>query len=99
MIRRLVVRPQARQELAEASDWYDEHNERLGEELLVEFQVALEKILQNPFHYQRIGRRLRRVNLAKFPYGVLYSVTDHEVIVTSVFHGRRSPRRWQRQRH
>jgi hypothetical protein len=34
MRRKLVVRPQARHELAEAYDWYEERSRGLGEELL-----------------------------------------------------------------
>jgi plasmid stabilization system protein ParE len=96
MSRRLIVRPQAKYELAAASDWYDKHDKRLGDELLREFEAAVERILENPLQYQRIGRRVRRVGLGKFPYGLLYTASDREIVVASVFHGRQNPKRWQR---
>jgi plasmid stabilization system protein ParE len=97
MRRRVIVRPQAKLELAAASDWYDVHDRRLGDQLLREFEAAIGRIVENPLQYQKIGRRIRRVGLGKFPYGLLYTLSDTHIIITSVFHGRRNPRRWQRQ--
>ena len=95
MTRRLVVLPQARLELAEASDWYDAKDKRLGDELLHTFQRTLESVLQNPFQYQVIRGRARRANLDKFPYGLIYTVSDSEIVIVLCFHGRRNPKGWQ----
>jgi len=95
MTRRLVVQPQARLELAEASDWYDAKDKRLGDELLQPFQRTIESIVGNPFQYQVIRGKARRANLGKFPYGLIYTVSDREIVIVSCFHGRRNPKRWQ----
>ena len=96
MIRKLVVRPQARLELAEASDWYDEQSKGRGDELLRAVETSIQKIMRNPFQYQRLYRDARRARLGKFPYGLIYTVTDDEIVILSCFHGRRDPKRWQR---
>jgi plasmid stabilization system protein ParE len=95
MTRRLVVRRQARLELAEATDWYDARDVRLGDELLYTYDRAIQAIMENPYQYQRLIGSYRRVPLGKFPYGLLYTVSETEIVIVSCFHGRRDPRRWQ----
>jgi hypothetical protein len=87
MTRRLVVHPHARSELADASDWDDERDKRLGDELLRTFERAINSIVQNPFQYQTVSRKARRANLGKFPYGLIYTVTDDEMLSFHVFMG------------
>ena len=96
MSRTLIVRPEARLELAEASDWYDEQNKDLGDELLRAVEASIQKIVRNPFQYQKMYHGARRARLGKFPYGLIYTVTDDEIIVLSCVHGSRDPKRRQR---
>ncbi|HEY2756314.1 MAG TPA: type II toxin-antitoxin system RelE/ParE family toxin [Pseudolabrys sp.] len=96
MTRRLIVRPQARLELADASDWYDAQDKRLADDLLFAFEETISSIVHNPFQYQVIRGKTRRAHLGKFPYGLIYTVSDNEIVILSCFHGRRDPKRWQR---
>jgi plasmid stabilization system protein ParE len=95
MTRLLVVRRQARLELAEATDWYDARDVRLGDELLYAYDAAIQAIMKNPFQYQKFIGSYRRVPLGKFPYGLVYVASETEIVVVSCFHGRRNPERWQ----
>jgi hypothetical protein len=95
MSRRLVVRPAARIELAEGSDWYDANNQGLGGEFIRAFEVASAAIIENPFQYQVVYRNARRAPLGRFRYSLIYTVSDDEVVVVSCIQGRRDPRRWQ----
>ncbi len=95
MTRVVVVEPRARLELAEASDWYDAQDKSLADELLHTFAQTIRSIVENPFQYQIIRGKARRANLGKFPYGLIYTVSDDEIVIISCFHGRRHPRNWQ----
>ena len=95
MSRRLVVRPAARIELAEASDWYDENHEGLGGDFIRAFEIASAAIVRNPFQYQVVYGEARRAPIRRFRYGLIYTVSDEEVVVVACMHGRRDPRRWQ----
>jgi len=95
MRRTLVVRPQARLELAGAYDWYEEQSTGLGDELLRAVDASIQKIMRNPGQYQKMYRDARRARVGKFPYGLVYTVTDEEIVVVSCVHGRRDPKRWQ----
>src|SRR5262245_20932570 len=95
MTRRLVVRPTARIELAAGSDWYDSKKRGLGAEFVRAFEGASAAITDNPFQYPIVYRNARRAPLGRFPYRLIYTVSDDEVVIVSSFHSRRHPRRWQ----
>ena len=95
MNRRLVVRPLAWRELAETVDWYEAQRIGLGGKFIDSFQAAVDSIVQNPFHYQIVGRQTRRVALHRFPHGLMYSVSDEVIVVLSCFHSSRNPR-WRK---
>jgi plasmid stabilization system protein ParE len=98
MNRRLVLRQNAEVELAGAVDWYESQRLGLGAHFLAEFDFALARLMANPFQYQIVDDDIRRAPIHGFPYGILYAVTDDELLVLNCFHGHRDPRRWQGQR-
>jgi hypothetical protein len=57
--------------------------------------VTPSALRQNPFQYQIVSGQLRRAKLRRFPYGLLYVVSDRQVTVVSCVHGRRDPKIWQ----
>lgn len=96
MRRPVIVRPEARQELAEAYRWYEDKRVGLGEELLLVVDAAIEQIRRSPETFPIIHRNVRRVLTRRFPYGVFYLVEPERIVVLAVFHGRRDPRVLQR---
>jgi plasmid stabilization system protein ParE len=93
--RRVAVRPQARIELIEAAEWYDERRSGVGARLVTAFEQTLERIARSPKGYQVAFGDLRRAPLRKLPYGVIYRVTENEIIVVGFIHHRRNPTTWQ----
>jgi plasmid stabilization system protein ParE len=91
----LVFRVPARLEIAEASDWYDAQARGLGGDFLRDIEMAFGRLRENPYQYQIVRGDLRRVTLKKFPYSVIYSVSDGEVAILACAHGSRDPRQWQ----
>jgi hypothetical protein len=57
--------------------------------------MALRHIRENPEAMQEISNGVRRWPVNNFPHGVMYSVTESEVLVVSVFHPSQDPIRWQ----
>src|SRR3954470_11176454 len=94
MSRRLVIRPQARLELAAASDWYGDSRQPAGRQI-PSLDTTIEKLLQNPLQHQKLHGDVRPANIGRFPYGLIYRMSGEEVVVISCFHGRRNPKRWQ----
>jgi plasmid stabilization system protein ParE len=95
MNRGLIVEPEAEAEIDDAARWYDAQNPGLGADFLRAVQVALAAVQRNPFQYQSVDGEVRRVSVRRFPFGLMYIVSDREIIVLACFHGRRNPKHWQ----
>jgi len=95
MSRRLVVRPEAEGEMADAFDWYEARVSGLGSEFLLCVDAVFSAILRSPQQYPRVHKIVRRALTRKFPYEVFFVEDDERVVVLSVFHAKREPKRWQ----
>lgn len=97
MSRRLIVRPEAEDDLAEAVGWYDEREPGLGAALVAEVGQALNRMAVNPLAFRVIRRRpeVRRALLQRFPYRVIFLLRDEAIIVFAVLHSARHDRRWK----
>jgi plasmid stabilization system protein ParE len=95
MTYRLIIRPEAEMELAEAFDWYERGVPGLGTDFLSATDVVIHSILTNPFQYPLIYKSIRRSLLRRFPYQVLFLTEEDTIIIVAVFHGARNPRHWQ----
>jgi len=58
---------QAREELAESAQWYEDKKSGLGEEFLDEVESKLEKIANRPQSYARVHDNVRQASLTRFP--------------------------------
>ena len=95
MNRRLIIRPEAEEELTEARDWYQSQREGLGAEFLVEIDEVFNRIRENPELFAPEYKSVRRSGVDRFPYVVYYRVIGDAVEVIAVQHGARHPRRWR----
>lgn len=91
----LTLRPEAKTEIAEASDWYEQQKPGLHDRFIDAVDMTHSALRQNPFQYQVVSGQLRRAGLRSFPYGLLYVVSEQEVTVTSCVHLRRDPKIWR----
>jgi plasmid stabilization system protein ParE len=95
MTRRLTLRPEAESELSEAVDWYEARGKGLGTEFLRAVEAAIANIERNPLAYPVVENETRRAPVRRFPYSVLYTANEIEIVVLACFHGRRDPRNWK----
>ncbi len=91
----LLVRPAAAADLEDAYGWYEARSSGLGEGFLVAVQRTFEKIQESPHGYEVLHRQTRRALVHRFPYGVLYRVREHNIVVVACLHAKRDPRRWR----
>jgi plasmid stabilization system protein ParE len=92
---RIVFRPEAETELAEAAEWYEARAAGLGTEFLRALDAAIASIERQPKGYAIVFKNVRRALLRRFPYNVIYSASDDEILIVACIHGRRDPKRWQ----
>ena len=91
----LIIRPEAEADLADAYDWYEERVAGLGTEFLDRVEIVLGAIAEHPELYPTILRNVRRALTRRFPYQVLYIVSETSVSVLAVFHTGRDPKHWK----
>ncbi len=85
----LIVRPEAEQDLAEASDWYGERERGLRIKFVAKVEALLERIQEHPARFPHAGKFMRRASVRGFPYTVFYRIEARKIIIVAVFHHRR----------
>ncbi len=91
----LVFRPEVREELDEAYNWYENQQTGLGDDFVNCIDDILNLICQMPESYPIVYRDIRRSVVRRFPYAVYYRIVSSRVIVTAIFHSRRDPKYWK----
>jgi plasmid stabilization system protein ParE len=89
------LRPEAEEDLADASAWYEEQRQGLGHEFLDEVLTMLLSIAEAPLVYPDIYRNTRRAIIHRFPFSVYFRVERATIVVVAIMHGSRNPRRWK----
>ena len=92
---RVIFRPEAEEELTDAIDWYEARSQGLGADLLRCVDVCVERIIRQPASYPIVYRGIRMAVVRRFPYLILYRVSDEIIHVLAVFHGKRDPKIWK----
>ena len=87
----LVLRSEARIEILEAQDWYEAQAPGLGVEFARAVDAALALIQRYPEAFVRIDGERRRTLLRRFPYQILYRITEPAIVILACFHHRRDP--------
>lgn len=85
----LIVRPEAEQDLAEASDWYGERESTLRAKFVAKVEATLERIQEHPAQFPYAWQSVRRATVRGFPYTVFYRIAERKITVVAVFHHRR----------
>ena len=92
------MHPEARRELFEAIDYYNDIEPGLGASFLEEIEAAIVLVEKFPSLGVEIGNGIRRCLVRRFPYAVLYSVEADRVLILAIMHTRRKPGYWASRR-
>lgn len=87
----LRITPAAREELEETVSFYAAVRKELGRSFFDEFHATVRRLQRFPAAARNITGDIRRRSVHKFPYYVLYRVTEDEIEILAVCHRRRSP--------
>jgi toxin ParE1/3/4 len=90
----LRIHPEAAREARAARRWYSERNSDAGARFLGELVHALDAIAEQPMRWP-VYLGARRFHLQRFPYSVIYDVTDDEPEILAVAHDSRRPGYWR----
>jgi len=87
--------PLAREELNEATAFYETSVPGLGEAFLDDVERAIEMLRESPGIGAPVGRRFRKSILRRFPFSVVYALREEEIVIVAVAHQRRRPGYWR----
>lgn len=96
MIRRLVLQPEAEEDIRAARRWYGRQLPGLGDAFLRSVEGCLARIERTPELYARVDEDARRARLQRFPYAVYFEIEGERLVVYAVWHHRRDARGWRR---
>lgn len=85
----------ARRDIEHERQYYNRAQPGLGIRFSHAVAKALRELCKNPEAMQEIAHGIRRWPIKTFPHGIMYSITDSEIIIISVFHPSQDPERWQ----
>jgi plasmid stabilization system protein ParE len=91
----VLIRPEAEQDIADATVWYEAQHRGLGHKFLDEVHAMLLSIAETPLIYPNVYRNTRRALIRRFPFGVYYRVEGSKITVFAVMHGSRNPQNWK----
>jgi plasmid stabilization system protein ParE len=92
---KLIIRPEARVDLAEAKIWYDKQRKGLAGEFKLCIEEAMERIRRMPELHAEMDNGVRRCLVRRFPYAIFYKVEEKRIVVIAVMHTSRDPKRWR----
>lgn len=100
---KLRIDPSAEAELREDAAWYEEQRSGLGSEFLAAVDAGIQQIRRDPYRFARIEsvpdeENVRRLQLNRFPYIIIYEVISSEVCILAVAHAHRRPGYWRDRR-
>jgi plasmid stabilization system protein ParE len=90
--------PEAQDELNAAAQFYEHQAEGLGLDFIMTVHRTSERLLESPASGSPFGRRLRRLLVPTFPYGLLYRVEPERIYIIAVMHLHRRPGYWRSRR-
>jgi plasmid stabilization system protein ParE len=95
MAAKLIVAPEAEQDLTEAYGWYEARRAGLGEEFLSCVDACIEAIRRMPEMHAAVHENYRRGLVRRFPYAIFYEYAEDTVTVYCVFHTSQDPEKWR----
>ncbi len=96
--RALDVHPEAVAEIRAAHLRYAEHSAETSEPFFAEVEAGLERIAQLPETWPSYLHGTRRFLLRRFPFSIVYRVTDETIGVYALAHAKRRPGYWKSRR-
>ena len=97
--RKLEYLAEAVTEAEAAARWYAERSPSAAERFSEELDAAEVAILEEPEAWPTFDQGTRRFLLRRFPFSVVYQVSEHQVLIVAVAHAHRRPLYWQPRIH
>ncbi|NOQ36591.1 MAG: type II toxin-antitoxin system RelE/ParE family toxin [Methylococcaceae bacterium] len=85
----------AEAELDDGYDYYQQQKPNLEKKFIREIHAAIQSIRRNPEAWQIIEGNIRRCLVKRFPYGIVYQISEKEVFIIAIANLHREPNYWK----
>jgi plasmid stabilization system protein ParE len=86
---------EAEAELNQAVDYYNARQPDLGRDFARDVYAAIQNVIAYPNAWTPLSKRTRRCLVNRFPYGVIYQVTDKGIFIIAIMQLNRRPGYWR----
>jgi plasmid stabilization system protein ParE len=93
--RRLVLQPEAEEDIRSARRWYEHQSPGLGHQFLRAVEASLARVERTPELYAAVDQATRRARVRRFPFAIYYEIETERIVIYAVWHYRRDPAEWQ----
>ncbi|MCK8604429.1 type II toxin-antitoxin system RelE/ParE family toxin [Desulfoferrobacter suflitae] len=87
--------PEAEAEFRHAINYYEDCAPGLGYDFAIEVHSTIENIRSFPDAWSILEDDIRRCQIRRFPYGIVYSKQDDVIFILAVMHLHRDPEYWK----
>ena len=88
---KVIVRPEAEDDLKATFSWYEDKRIGLGYDFLLQVDAGINFINRNPEIHPIEYKGTRKHLIKRFPYKIIYLVEEEKIIILAVLHGKRRP--------
>jgi hypothetical protein len=81
--------------LKDAVFYYNAQRARLGDEFRDEVWDTIQRIRRFPEAWHPLSGSIRRCQMNRFPYGLVYASSESEILIIAVAHLHRAPEYWR----
>ena len=92
----IVFLDPAKDEMADAAEYYEWQTKGLGFDFLGEVEQTTKRIQEFPESGKCIKVNTRRRLLKRFPFGIIYRLEKERIVVVAVMHLHRRPNYWMK---
>lgn len=85
----------AETELDQAIHWYGAQAPGLGNAFLIEVLSAADRIERFPKAWHPLSEGICRCRLSRFPYALIYTIDNNDILILAVAHLHRRPDYWR----
>ena len=90
----IIFSRMAKQELEDATHYYEIEHEGLGRQFRNEIRKSVNRISEYPKAWSFDKEDVRKCLLHKFPYKILYSIEEDHIFIIAIAHQHRKPEYW-----
>ncbi|MCH6259057.1 type II toxin-antitoxin system RelE/ParE family toxin [Puniceicoccaceae bacterium K14] len=91
----VIFSESAKAEARHAASHYEDEVEGLGKTFLAYVEGSIDEIERFPLASRVIGKDFRRFLVPRFPYGIIYRVSQDMIFIAAIMHLKRRPFYWK----